>query len=260
MSAMIAIRYSCFPRGSLKYLFCQNWSKRPVVNSLRVMATSTSDTAFPQNLKGFGYGFDKEGKLRKLDKITGEPGEDGFEFRVSEDNDYNQKHYEALGDVITEHVYGLLEEEVDLVKLPVPASQEQPSTFIFASRDALTTQSPLLVLVHGSGVAGKGGGGGRTGAMRRKGLIINHSLDAGTQLPYIKKAKEKGYGVLVLNTNDNVRRIKGKTHRVKASASPVEHLKYVWKNYIQGAKSNQVLMVVHSYGGYCIVELVSVCP
>ena len=34
-------------------------------------------------------------------------------------------------------------------------------------------------------------------------LIINDCLDSGTQLPFIKKAIEKGYGVMVLNTNLN---------------------------------------------------------
>ena len=34
-------------------------------------------------------------------------------------------------------------------------------------------------------------------------LMINNSLDEGTQLPYIRKALGLGYGVVVLNTNDN---------------------------------------------------------
>lgn len=37
--------------------------------------------------------------------------------------------------------------------------------------------------------------------------MINHSLDAGTQLPFIKKAMSMGYAVLVANTNDNTRLI-----------------------------------------------------
>ena len=36
-------------------------------------------------------------------------------------------------------------------------------------------------------------------------LIINNSLKEGTQLPYIQRALQAGYGVLVLNTNDNRR-------------------------------------------------------
>jgi predicted ABC-type ATPase len=34
-------------------------------------------------------------------------------------------------------------------------------------------------------------------------LIINDCLDSGTQLPYIKWARENGYAVIVANTNLN---------------------------------------------------------
>lgn len=33
--------------------------------------------------------------------------------------------------------------------------------------------------------------------------MINNSMDEGTQLPYIRHALDRGYGVVVLNTNDN---------------------------------------------------------
>lgn len=36
-------------------------------------------------------------------------------------------------------------------------------------------------------------------------LIMNDCLNSGTQLPFIKRAIESGYGVLVLNTNENTR-------------------------------------------------------
>ena len=34
-------------------------------------------------------------------------------------------------------------------------------------------------------------------------LLINDGIDEGTQIPYIRRAKELGYSVLILNTNDN---------------------------------------------------------
>jgi hypothetical protein len=40
-----------------------------------------------------------DGQLRKIDPNTGGPGNESFEFIVSENEDYNQKRYEALGDV-----------------------------------------------------------------------------------------------------------------------------------------------------------------
>lgn len=35
-------------------------------------------------------------------------------------------------------------------------------------------------------------------------LIINDSLDSGTQIPFIKEAVALDYGVLVMNTNQNL--------------------------------------------------------
>ena len=34
-------------------------------------------------------------------------------------------------------------------------------------------------------------------------LLLQHSMEWGTQLPYIKRAREYRWGVLVMNTNDN---------------------------------------------------------
>ena len=33
--------------------------------------------------------------------------------------------------------------------------------------------------------------------------MMNDSMEAGTQLPYIREALERKYAVMVLNTNDN---------------------------------------------------------
>lgn len=53
----------------------------------------------------------------------------------------------------------------------------------------------LLVLIHGSGVV-------RAGQWARR-LIINDNLECGTQIPYIERAIENGWGVVVMNTNLN---------------------------------------------------------
>eukprot|EP00075_Anas_platyrhynchos_P013660 XP_027302913.1 cotranscriptional regulator FAM172A [Anas platyrhynchos] len=99
--------------------------------------------------------------------------------------------------IITKYVYGLLEKECHLKKvtLPVDATESEPKSFIFMSEDALTNPDKLLVLIHGSGVV-------RAGQWARR-LIINEDLDSGTQIPYIKRAVEEGYGVIVLNPNEN---------------------------------------------------------
>uniref|UniRef100_H3BAL8 ARB2 cotranscriptional regulator A n=1 Tax=Latimeria chalumnae TaxID=7897 RepID=H3BAL8_LATCH len=134
---------------------------------------------FPDTLEGFEYAFNEKGQLRHT--VTGEP----FVFNYREDlHRWNQKRYEALGQIITQHVYDLLENECKLKKiyLPIDATKEEPKTFIFMSEDALTNPDKLIVLVHGSGAV-------RAGQWARR-LIINEDLNSGTQIPFIKRAVE----------------------------------------------------------------------
>ncbi|KAJ7425478.1 Protein FAM172A [Willisornis vidua] len=154
--------------------------------------------------------------------------ESGSTFRGRKENS------EDLGckaqQIITKYVYELLQKECHLKKvtLPVDATESEPKSFIFMSEDALINPDKLLVLIHGNGVV-------RAGQWARR-LIINEDLDSGTQIPYIKRAigrsrisgnihkiedandgshfdiftngvilkgTKEGYGVIVLNPNEN---------------------------------------------------------
>ncbi|KAK3862355.1 hypothetical protein Pcinc_031779 [Petrolisthes cinctipes] len=202
-----------------------------------------TEDLFPETLKDFGYEF-KDGKMRNIE--TGE----GFKFGVKEgDQAYNQKHYEAIGEIITEEVYTLLKTECGLKQLPVPCDAEpsEPSTFVFASEDALSNPEKLLILIHGSGVV-------RAGQWARR-LIINDTLDSGTQLPFIKEAQKDGYGVLVMNTNDNYRRSQLNRSKIRGSETPECHAQYVWEQYINPAKAKHIAIIAHSYGGCVTTSL-----
>uniref|UniRef100_A0A8C5LXI3 ARB2 cotranscriptional regulator A n=1 Tax=Leptobrachium leishanense TaxID=445787 RepID=A0A8C5LXI3_9ANUR len=248
---------------------------------------------FPDTLEGFEYTFNKQGQLRHVK--TGDP----FVFNYREDlHRWNQKRYEALGEIITKHVYELLEKECKLEKvyLPIDATESEPKSFIFMSKDALTNPEKLLVLVHGSGVV-------RAGQWARR-LIINEDLDSGTQIPFINRAMKENYAVIVLNPNENYIEVeKSKTpvqqpspdssdepaekrerkeripkdtkkrkdyekYRnpqkeketlqlyIKENGSPEEHALYVWDNFISKAEAENVFFVAHSYGGLAFVELI----
>ncbi|NXD84403.1 F172A protein, partial [Halcyon senegalensis] len=162
---------------------------------------------FPDTLEGFEYIFNEKGQLRHIK--TGEP----FVFNYREDlHRWNQKRYEALGEIITKYVYELLQKECHLKKvtLPVDATESEPKSFIFMSEDALTNPDRLLVLIHGNGVV-------RAGQWARR-LIINEDLDSGTQIPYIKRAAEEGYGVIVLNPNENYIEVEKTKDQVQLSS------------------------------------------
>ncbi|XP_070953954.1 cotranscriptional regulator ARB2A isoform X2 [Macaca nemestrina] len=167
---------------------------------------------FPDTLEGFEYAFNEKGQLRHIK--TGEP----FVFNYREDlHRWNQKRYEALGEIITKYVYELLEKDCNLKKIsiPVDATESEPKSFIFMSEDALTNPQKLMVLIHGSGVV-------RAGQWARR-LIINEDLDSGTQIPFIKRAVAEGYGVIVLNPNENYIEVeKPKIHVQSSSDSSDE--------------------------------------
>jgi len=205
--------------------------------------TMANKVDFPTTLDGFGYGFNDEGQLRQIDSQTGLCTDKPFEFEISSEHQHNQKHYEALGDVITEHIYELLEKN-GLHKIYIPSNiPERDATFVFSTKRDLNNVKKLLILIHGSGVV-------RAGQWARR-LIMNESINHGTQIPYINKAKELGYEVLVLNTNDNERNGKD----IPGHSSPSAHAVSVWGKLIANANIEGIAIVAHSYGGVVAMDL-----
>ncbi|XP_026749981.2 FAM172 family protein homolog CG10038 [Galleria mellonella] len=194
-----------------------------------------------KTMKDLGYGFNIDGQLRKLD-TDGQPGDEPFQFNVSDQHQECQAHYEKLGDAITNYVYHILETQEKLIRLPVPEGSSD-GTFIFVSKD-YDKKDTLMILINGSGVV-------KAGQWARS-LIINESLEMGTQVPYIKKALSKGYGVMVLNTNDNYLP-NGK--KIKHSGTAEEHARYVWDTYVTKLKVSSIVIVAHSYGGVVTLTL-----
>ncbi|CAK1581303.1 unnamed protein product [Parnassius mnemosyne] len=189
-----------------------------------------------------GYFFNSDGQLRKLGNFM-IPTEEPFRYDVSTEPEECQAHYEKLGAVITEYVYQMLELKEKLIRLPVPKDSTQDNgTFIFVSKD-YDQKDVLMILIQGSGAV-------RAGQWSRS-LIINESLDAGTQIPYIKKAKAHDYGIMILNPNDNNRDEK----KIPNSGTAEEHARYVWDTYVKNCKASSILIVAHSYGGIVTVTL-----
>ncbi|XP_078473314.1 cotranscriptional regulator ARB2A homolog [Lampetra planeri] len=203
----------------------------------------------------FGYKFNEDGQLRNI--------EDGkrFQFNFYNNKARDQRRYEALGEVITEYVYELLVKKYGLEKHYVPVDAingNEPFSFIFMSPGALQ-QEKLLLLVHGTRVV-------RAGQWARR-LIINDCLDSGTQMPYIWQAMEEGYGVVVLNPNDNRidgERLERERNRMETSKkdneSPEKHIEYVWQRFVEQSRATRVFLVAHSCGGQDFVNVASSYP
>lgn len=184
-----------------------------------------------------------DGQLRQVDAETGVTSDQPYEFAVRpKDAAYNQLRYEALGEVITEHVYDLLI-AAGLQRISVPGDMpDNEATFVFANRADFTRSRKLLILINGSGVV-------RAGQWARS-LIINQSLNHGTQLPYIKRALSLDYDVLVMNTNDNHRQGRPIPHSGNAAA----HAIHVWEQLVSKSPA-RVAIVAHSFGGEVSVRL-----
>uniref|UniRef100_UPI00358F83C4 cotranscriptional regulator ARB2A homolog isoform X2 n=1 Tax=Myxine glutinosa TaxID=7769 RepID=UPI00358F83C4 len=127
-----------------------------------------------KDLEELGYFFKDQKLLKK--GAEDEP----FEFHVGSTHRENQRHYEELGNAITQYIYKLLEEEYDLTRTLLPVG-DKPQTFVFESEDARKADK-LLVLIHGSGAV-------RAGQWSRR-IIINDNLDEGSQIPYVETAKK----------------------------------------------------------------------
>ncbi|XP_016977017.1 FAM172 family protein homolog CG10038 isoform X1 [Drosophila rhopaloa] len=199
-------------------------------------------------LKNFGYAFDEAGILRKIDPATGEPGTEQFSYNVSDDGNENEKHYQNLANQIPEIVYALLEKN-GLSRTYIPLHKDpQRSSFIYSQPAKLSQSKKLLVLIHGSGLV-------KAGQWARS-LIINNSLDHGSQLPYVRQAQKLGYDLLITNTNDCSRFYNGKENIIEGVETPLKHTKYVWKNIVLPSKPESVAIVAHSYGGCLTLDLV----
>jgi len=87
-------------------------------------------------------------------------------------------------------------------------------------------------------------------------LIINNSLDHGSQLPYVRKAQKLGYDLLITNANDCKRFYNGKENPIKGVETSRDHMKYVWENIVLPSNPESVAIVGHSYGGCLTLDLV----
>jgi hypothetical protein len=224
----------------------------------------------PTKLAELRYEYNANAELRGID--TGEP----YIF-------VSQRHYDALGDCVIEHIFEAME-ALGLQRVAIPETKQdskEPSSKIFMSPDALTAET-LVILIHGSGAVRAG--------MWARALCINDNLRVGSMLPYIENCKARGWGVVVLNCNENAvvplseeqeAAEKGGAAGVKSyylqatkpditpdfrrrgaaivkcSEDPVTHTLYVFDTFIAKARAANLFIVAHSAGGVCTMRLLN---
>eukprot|EP01129_Flabellula_baltica_P015183 TRINITY_DN7553_c0_g1_i1.p1 TRINITY_DN7553_c0_g1~~TRINITY_DN7553_c0_g1_i1.p1 ORF type:complete len:358 (-),score=68.04 TRINITY_DN7553_c0_g1_i1:14-1087(-) len=205
----------------------------------------TVPTQSPALLEDFGYEF-REGKL--VNAVN------GMSFHW-----VNQVHYDALGDIIVDHIQTILKDKYHLkeIELPLDLEYTGAKTNIFVTEGDC---DKLLVLIQGSGAV-------RAGQWARA-LCINDTLDIGTVFPYVEKALEKNYGIIIMNPNDNERPTEKveipvslfleerpevpeiEMSQVEGLSHPYEHISYVWEHFVRPSNAKTISIVAHSAGGY----------
>lgn len=79
-------------------------------------------------------------------------------------------------------------------------------------------------------------------------------MNHGTQIPYIKKALELGFDIIITNTND----ITGATNDITGDIfSPIDHANAVFRKFVIPARPRSVAIVAHSYGAFITAALVN---
>ena len=84
-------------------------------------------------------------------------------------------------------------------------------------------------------------------------VAINENLALGTMLPQLAWAAEKNYPVLVMNPNYNT---DPKTkEKIPGNTTMAQHCTNVWKNFVEQAGFKDILIIAHSAGGKCLIEI-----
>lgn len=184
-------------------------------------------------LRELGYEY-RDGRLLQV-------GSDkGFEFR-------DQSHYDQLADAVLDYVGTLLVDEAKLQPISLPIDVDTgPRCTIFCS-PGFESMQKLLLMIQGSGRVRVGVWGCA--------LCINKDLDQGTMLPYLRTAADQGYGVVVLNPNQN--QVAGRP--IPGSETGGDHLAYVMKHIIapRCSPTAQIDIVAHSNGGRVLLDFLA---
>mmetsp|Transcript_42454 Transcript_42454/g.79727 ORF Transcript_42454/g.79727 Transcript_42454/m.79727 type:complete len:407 (-) Transcript_42454:238-1458(-) len=187
-------------------------------------------------------GLDPMGDIRSLgyeyhnDRLVQVGSNRGYEFKGADE-------YDALAEAVSQYIPLLLEEEAGLSPLWLPLGVTPGEGCpIFASRGYEQAEK-LLLIIQGSGrvLAGVWGCS----------LCINENLDHGTMMPYLQKASEAGYGVIVFNPNQNC--VEGK--KVPGSETFERHVAYVMDKVVMAhCAAAEIDILAHSHGGRALIE------
>lgn len=133
---------------------------------------------------------------------------------------------------IARYVENKIIDQYNFVSIQIP-EDEDPSTSILASADWVNARKLLIIVQNAYN--------SQLGIFSRS-ICFDQGLSKGTWLPYIERALQQDYAVMILrpNTNSVLREAPGSTTPlkipIKGSESPEIHVLNVWANVLQNAE------------------------
>ena len=124
--------------------------------------------------------------------------------------------------------------------------KEIPQCVIYVSQD-FDINSNCICIIQGTGAV-------RVGLWARS-VCINENLYLGSIIPYIKKAFEYNFSLIILNPNETCD-IDNNKIKIPEFNSMESHCNYVYDNIIK--KNNNIKnlnIIAHSMGGYCTIQI-----
>uniref|UniRef100_A0A8C3VH05 Family with sequence similarity 172 member A n=1 Tax=Catharus ustulatus TaxID=91951 RepID=A0A8C3VH05_CATUS len=183
---------------------------------------------FPDTLEGFEYIFNERGQLRHIK--TGEP----FVFNYREDlHRWNQKRYEALGEIITKYIYELLQNECRLKKVTLP---EGYGVIVLNPNENYIEVEKTKAQIQLSSD------------------ITDEPAEKRERKDTIQKETKKRRDFYEKYRNPQKEKETMQIY-IRDNGSPEEHAIYVWDHFISQSAAENVFFVAHSYGGLAFVEL-----
>ena len=166
-----------------------------------------------------------------------------------------QKEYELVGEYVEKYIENKLIDTFNLEILFVPnknltdfsnRDENQSQCKILITHDFLTNPK-CLMLIQGTGAV-------RLGQWARS-VCINENIYLGSMIPYVKKALDNKWSVIIFNPNER-RDFINRNNRIEEFSTMEKHCLYVYNNIVK--KNNiikEIYIVAHSMGGECTVQI-----
>ncbi|KAJ2910545.1 hypothetical protein GGI21_000760 [Coemansia aciculifera] len=202
-------------------------------------------------LSELGYEFDfTDGKLRNV--ATGQAYEYGA---FGADKKKNAELYQSLLAPASREVYRVLvESDLCMEPIAVPNARE-PHCNIYVTPGGLSKER-LVVIVTGHGVCG---------GVWAWNTLVKEGLKAGSVIEYVRSCVQQGFGVLVLNPNENIVALDGLPETfntyfgastpIRCSETPDEHVGYVWSRIIRSCAAKSVVFIAYNTAGIAVLDL-----